>query len=37
MTADSGALHTGYYGGLPTRLLQVLVGLSLSLFAFSGG
>lgn len=30
-------LHTGFYGGLPTRLLQVLVGLSLFLLTVSGG
>lgn len=30
-------LHTGVYGGLPTRWLQVLVGLSLSLLTLSGG
>jgi len=30
-------LHTGVYGGLPTRWLQVLVGLSLSLLCVSGG
>lgn len=29
-------LHTGVYGGLPTRWLQVLVGLSLSLLTLSG-
>jgi len=30
-------LHAGFYGGLFTQWLQVLVGLSLSLLAFSGG
>lgn len=29
-------LHTGFYGGTPTRWLQVLVGLSLSLLTLSG-
>lgn len=29
-------LHTGVYGGTPTRWLQVLVGLSLSLLTLSG-
>ncbi|WP_158597926.1 PepSY-associated TM helix domain-containing protein [Noviherbaspirillum saxi] len=29
-------LHTGVYGGLATRLLQVMVGLSLSLLTLSG-
>lgn len=29
-------LHTGVYGGMPTRWLQVLIGLSLSLLTLSG-
>jgi uncharacterized iron-regulated membrane protein len=29
-------LHTGYYGGLATRWLQLLVGLALALITFSG-
>jgi uncharacterized iron-regulated membrane protein len=29
-------LHTGFYGGLPTRGLQVLVGLALALLSMSG-
>lgn len=30
-------LHTGFYGGSPTRGLQVLIGLSLALLSASGG